>query len=221
MGTPGRLLPHLALGTLTVLSVGAIVLGLAQAPPIGDTLLHTAAANAAAVPAVAVHEQIGQVVGTTTRTIDAVDEELDLPRGVELAQGSVLERLVDGHAYVSVNGGERWYEDAAAHIDLASVATALRRPLALLRQANGVTANGAQQRFTFTTTAAHLIRVLHLGIGAAPDPGPVPVTATLAGEYVTGMTARFSVRSQQYVFRIAYRHFGSVAPLTVPPVAAS
>jgi hypothetical protein len=221
MATPGRLWPHVAMATLTLLSVGAIVLSLVQAPPIGDTLLHTAAANAAGVPTVEVHEAIDQVVGGVSRPVDAVSEELDLPHGLELAQGSVLERLVDGHAYVSVDGGRTWYEDAAAHVDLASVATALRRPLEFLRRARRVVASSGEERFSFTTTGSRLIRALHLGIGARPDAGPVPVTATVAGEFVTSMTAQFSVRSQRYVFSISYGQFGTAPALAVPPVTGT
>lgn len=220
MTTSGRLVPHVAMAILTLLAVGAIVLSLEQAPPVADTLLHAAAANTAGVPRVLVDEQIDQVVGTTVRPIDEVSEELDAPTGIEVRQSDVIERLIGTAAYVSANGGATWYRDAAAHVDLGQVAVALHRPLTLLEQARHVVAHAGQTRFTFTTTGAHLVRVLHLALRVPPDAGPVPVTATVSGEFVTAITARFAVSGVTYIFRSGYRDFDAVAPLTVPPVAA-
>jgi hypothetical protein len=220
MTTPGRLVPHVAMAILTVLAVGAIVLSLEQAPPVADTLLHAAAANTAGVPRVLVDEQIDQVVGATARPIDQVTEELDSPTGIEVQQCDVVERLIGTAAYVSANGGATWYRDASAHVDLGQVTVALHRPLTLLEGARHVVAHAGQTRFTFVTTGEHLVRVLHLALQVPPDAGPVPVTVSVSGEFVTAMTARFAVRGETYVFRSSYRDFDAVAPLTVPPVAA-
>lgn len=211
-------MPHVALGLLTVLAVGAIVLSLTQAPPVADTLLHTAAGATDQASSVAVGESIAQVVDGRTNVLDSIEVRLEPPGRLEYRQGPEEELVVAGRVYVSDNEGRTWYADTAAHTSVPAVTSQLLSPLRLLRHVTGARTSNGQTAFSFTTTSTRLIEALHLNLPTA-GPTPVPVAVTVQGEFVTGFVAHLSVSGDHFVLTERYSHVDRLPTLVAPAVS--
>ncbi|MDA8071478.1 MAG: hypothetical protein M0Z82_07710 [Actinomycetota bacterium] len=219
MRTPGRLIPHLALGTLTVLAVGAIVLSLVQSTPIAPRQLKLAAANTLAVKSVSLDETIGQVVNGRLANLRTEVERYEAPGRLEAISGSEAELVIGGRLYVTTDGGRTWRLVNRA-VDSARGVSLLMAPLRLLERGTHVVASRGQQQFSFSVPVGELVHTLGLGVSSPGTSPPARVTAvvTTSGEFVSTVTSNFDVNGAHYQLTDHYSDFDRLPALVAPAV---
>lgn len=210
-------MPHLALGTLTVLAVGAIVLSLVQSKPVAGRQLHLAAADTVAVGNLSIHESIAQVVGGQLHVLRTESEEYEAPSSLEAFAGTQSEILVGGRVYASTNGGKSWTVLSNSANAAQGVALVLA-PLRMAEQATGVVASAGQQRYSFSIPTTRLARQLDLGVSAAGSPALATVEVSVSGEFVTAVRSHFTIDGASYVLVDSYSNFDRLPPLVAPPI---
>lgn len=222
MRIPGRLIPHLALGTLTVLAVGAIVLSLVQSTPIAPRQLKLAAADTLAVTSVSLEETIGQVVDGHVTDLRSEEERYEAPGRLEAISGSEAELVIGGRLYATTDGGRTWRIVDEA-VDTARGISLLVAPLRLLQHATDVVASDGQQRFSFTVSVARLVHILDLGVPAPSSSARAQITAvvTTSGEFVSTVTSEFDVDGARYELTDHYSDFDKLPGLVAPVVSGS
>ncbi|MDA8269664.1 MAG: hypothetical protein M0Z63_10205 [Actinomycetota bacterium] len=219
MPTPGRSMPFLALGTLTALSAGALGLSLATAAPVAPRQLHLAAASTAAASRLAMHETIAVVRGGRAVPLQTVDEQYQAPDRIQAERGGTVERIIGTHSYVSTDGGRTW-SVVPQPVKVQLAVSVLLAPLRFLQQATTVTASAGQQRFSFTSSLAAFASALHLGLATNLPATRVDVVATVSGEFVSTVTARFPLTGKNYVLTVQYGQVDTLPALTQPPISA-
>lgn len=222
MRTPGRLIPHLALGTLTVLAVGAIVLSLVQSTPIAPRQLKLAAADTLAVKSVALEETIGQVVNGHVTDLRSEEERYEAPGRLEAISGSEAELVVGGRLYATTDGGRTW-RIVDETVDIARGVSLLMAPLRLLQHGTDVVASHGQQQFSFTVSVARLVHILDLGVSAPRSSARAQITAmvTTSGEFVSTVTSDFDVDGASYRLTDHYSEIDKLPALVAPVVSSS
>jgi hypothetical protein len=218
MPTPGRLMPHAAMGGLTALSVAALVLSLVQARPLGETLVRQAAGNTAGAPSLEVVETVDQVVAGQAHVLEQVEETYQAPDRLAADLGGGREEVVvDGVAYLSDDAGRTWYRSEQP-VDLADAVAQLDAPMVLLEHARDVDFSHGEHVFHYRTTVAAIVERLHLSL-PAPATGTAAVTATVHGEFLRTVHLRFASAGRDFLLSLDY-HRVSHAPAVVAPVAS-
>jgi hypothetical protein len=208
MQTANRASPHVMLGVLTLLSLGALVLSLDTAPPNAESQLRGAAANVTGASSFVLTDTVtsgpptSSPVGTSTTRQQAVfvyqapDRVQETVRaGVQT--GSVL--WVGSHAYERI-GNSKWFPLPAASSRTSSTgqlaATQLLFPLQSIAGATGVTKHGSIYAFTPGQEELLLSRLF----GSQLPTGSMSFEATIGGEFlnlaqisVVGVTERRTV----------------------------
>ncbi len=212
-------MPYLALGTLTALSAGALGLSLGTTAPVAPRQLHIAAANTAEASQFAMHESIAVVRGGRAVPLQTVDEQYQAPDRIQAQRSGTVERVIGTHGYVSTNGGGTW-SALPQPVDVQLAVSALLAPLDFLQQAATVTASAGQQQFSYTSTLSAFASALHLGLASNLPATSIPVVATVSGEFVSTVTARFPLAGKNYVLTVQYGQVNALPALTQPPVSA-
>lgn len=208
MQTENRAAPHLQLGLLTLLALGAIVLSLDTAPPNAQEQLRTAAANTAGAASFALvdSETVGQTPSSTSHTGASKEEAVivyQAPDRVEetvSAAGGVESVLAVGSRRFERVGAGKWYpipSNPEASPSYGQVAAQeVLFPLQSLSTAKDVAERGSTFRFVPGQPQLLLTRLL----GTVPA-GAVSYTASVHGEFlgseqitVSGPDQRISVR---------------------------
>ncbi len=218
MPTTGRLMPHLALGTLSALSVGALVLSLVQSTPVAPRQVHLAAAGTAAASSFAIQETIQQVASGRVARQQTIVEKYQAPDRIEVTNSGVTERVIGTTGYASTDGGATWTK-LAQPVDARQAVPVLLAPLRFVERASNVKASSGQDRFTYVAPLGDFITSLHLAIGGSFPRTAVPMVVSVSGEFLTGMTAHFAFQGKQYVLRIGYSQIDTLPELVAPTVA--
>lgn len=213
-------MPHLALGTLTLLAVGAVVLSLVQSAPVAGRQLHLAAADTVAVGNLSIDESISQVTNGHLTVLRTEKEEYEAPGSLEAAAGNESELLVGGRVYASTDSGRTWTV-LSPHASAAKGVSLILAPLRMVEQATGVVGAPGQQSYRFTIPTTRLVRQLDLGVSALGSPARAAVVVSVSGDFVTEVHSSFTVDGQSYVLVDRYGSFDRLPPLVAPPVTGS
>ena len=214
MSTPGSPMPHLALGTLTALSAGALALSLVQSTPVAPRQLHLAAKDTVAASSFALTESIHQS-GAAGGAAQASRSATLLYRGsdqLELRGGGQVQRVVGTQLYSSTDGGSTWTK-VPGMANTANLVSQALGPLRLAEQVPGVTASAGQDHYLFTVPLSQV--AVALGISNSTVAGNARVDATVSGEFLTGMT----VSGGGVQLQISYAQIDAVPPIVAPPAA--
>jgi hypothetical protein len=206
MQTQNRAAPHFLLALLTLLSVGAILFSLTQAPPVARTQLRTAASNTAGLSSfrLAFTETLAPLrapVSSAPRRSEAIVIYQAPDRVQDTVVGQSITGLVIGPRHYRRAGKGAWqYLGQSVSASGAQVAQELVLPLQLVAGATGVTRKGSGT-FSFTPSNQQLLLATLFG-GQVSSLAPTGATyrATVHGEYlsvlqiaVVGTTARATV----------------------------
>lgn len=206
MQTQNRAAPHFLLALLTVLSVGAILFSLTQAPPVARSQLRAAAANTAGLSSfrLAYTETLAPLSAPASgppRRSEAVVIYQAPDRVQDTVLGQSITGLVIGPRHYRRVGSGAWqYLGQSVSASGAQVAEELVLPLQIVAGATGVTGRGSG---TYSFTPANeqlLLATLFGGQLSSLAPSGATYLATVRGEYlstlhiaVVGATARATV----------------------------
>jgi hypothetical protein len=208
MQTANRASPHVALGVLTLLSLGALVLSLDTAPPNAQSQLRGAASNLTGASSFVLTDTVtsgpptSSPLGTSTTRQQAVFVYQAPDRVEETVRagtqtGSVL--WVGTHSYERI-GNSKWFPLPGASSRKSTTgqlaATQLLFPLQSIAGATAVSKHGSIYAFTPGQEALLMSRLF----GSQLPTGSMSFEATIGGEFlnlaqisVVGVTERRTV----------------------------
>lgn len=193
MQTANRASPHVMLGVLTLLSLGAIVLSLDTSPPNAQSQLRTAAANAAGASSFVLTDTVtsgppsATATGTSTtrqeaffayQAPDKVEETVQAGNQV----GNVL--WVGKNAYERI-GNSKWFPIPGASSATSSTGELAASQLLLPLQALAGSTAVAKQGSTFTFSPAQEGVLLDRLFGTQLPAGTTTYEATVSGEFLS------------------------------------
>lgn len=220
MKPPGRLFALLALGVLTLLTVGAIVLSVAIAPPNARQHLQVAARNTAGASSFLVRLRIDEAVpgvsGSTAATSRATiryhaPDQLSLS---EVASGRVVrERVLGRTVYLSYDGGHSWQR-----LQGQQVANAFLAPLHALTTVNDVEQHGDVY---LVSDASDLARAFGINVGSLGQVHAV-ARATIHGEFLRVLEVTFrSNRAGAARYTQGFTMVDQVPAIKPPPAGST
>ena len=230
MPIESRAAPHLTLGILTVLSIGAIVLSLDTAPPNAQLQLQQAAKNTVAAESFVLRDTI-TVVPTTgatasqarTETAEVVYRAPDQVRETVSFNGRTLTVLAIGATRYERSGTGKWLPLGTQPGSVPAgrqAAAGVLGPLEVVTTATGVVRHG--DLFTFEPATGELSAILSelLGSqGAQLPPGSATFAAAVSGEYLSRVDVTASVTGGRVLVHLSIGSYGQAPVLTPPPAA--
>jgi hypothetical protein len=217
---PGRLFALLALGILTLLTVGAIVLSLAIAPPNARQHLQIASRNTAAASSFLVRLRIDQAVPgatTSTRATSRATVRYHAPDQLSLSEVSsgrvVRERVLGRTVYLSYDGGHSWQR-----LQGQAVTNAFLAPLHALSKLNDVEQHGDVYVVTNATSLARAFGINVGGVGQVH----ATVRATIQGEFLRVLQVNFrSSRAGAARYTQGFALVDQVPTIKAPPAGST
>jgi len=220
-----RAVPHFALGVLTVLSLGAIVLSLHLAPANAGQQLTTAAKNTVSVGSFVLTDTVTAVNaksaggGTHHEVVDIVYRAPDQVREAVSASGQTETLLALGMSRYIRRGNGPWQALSPTDVNAPvgqQAAQGVLQPLVDLTPATSVVRHG--DRYSFEPTARSLILTELFGAsGASLPPSASTFEATVSGEFLKEVDIRVHTPGGQVMVKFALRSFDT-APALVAPV---
>lgn len=230
MPTESRAAPHLTLGILTVLAIGAIVLSLDTAPPNAQLQLQQAAKNTAAAESFVLQDTITVVPSSgsgasqaRTETAEVVYRSPDQVRETVRFNGRTLTVLAIGATRYERSGTGKWLPLGTQPGSVPAgrqAAAGVLGPFEVLTTATGVVRHG--DAFTFEPATGQLSAILSelLGSqGANLPPGSAVFAAVVSGEYLSRVDVTASVPGGRVLVDLTVSSYGR-APVLAPPPAA-
>ncbi|MHB8328912.1 MAG: hypothetical protein ACYDD6_04695 [Acidimicrobiales bacterium] len=229
MQTPGRAMPHVALGVLTLLALVAIIVSLDTAPPNAQEQLNLAADNTVAASSFALNDTntVTPVGGATSSTnakqgnvVDIVYQAPDrVSETLVGAAGQTVTLLVIGNARYERSGTSKWVSYAgtpgSGSPGLQAAADVLF-PLRSLAGATDVVRHGN----TFTFIPGQLDQVLVSLLGSQPAqlaPRTMTFRATVEGEFVTFEQVEAVRNGHRLTVRLKLSQVTGAPALEAPP----
>ncbi len=224
MQTANRASPHVMLGALTLLSLGAIVLSLDTAPPNAQSQLRTAAGNTAGATSFVLTDTVttgpptAAASSTTTRqqavfayqSPDRVEESVHAGNQV----GTVL--WVGTHAYERIGTG-KWFPISGVSTSTSTTgqlaASQLLLPIQAVAQASGVAQHGSIYAFTPGDERLLLARLF----GSELVSGTTSYEATVAGEFLSVAQITVENATQRRTVNLALSNVDHGPALQLPP----
>ncbi|HLX87222.1 MAG TPA: hypothetical protein VKR22_02000 [Acidimicrobiales bacterium] len=228
--SPDRSGPHLVLGILTALSLGAIVLSVDFAPADAPQQLQVAAANTLAAGSFVLHESFSlrptsatapgsparrETVEVVYQSPDKVEEKISLDN----KSGTLL--ILGTARYARSQSGPWLALGPQDHtVPTGTVAAAeVVQPIRALLPASRVAAHGERYSFDPVNRALLLDELLGAAANNSPTPPVTTFEATVAGEFLTGFTMTAGVLGQDVVVSFRFGSFDHAPALVAPPVA--
>ena len=224
--TPSRAAPHFVLAVLTALSIGAILLSLATAPPNAEQQLRGAAGETVAASSFVISDAItvtqlgakGPV--QTTRVARVVYQAPDRVEESATVNGRSITVLAIGDNRYERSGSGPWMVLGPGLGGVPAgraAALSVLQPFESITSATDVTRRG--DRFSFVPGQRQALLSELLGPQAAQlPPGSTSFTALSSGQYLREFDMTASAQGGRFDIRLDLGSFGQ-APALVPPVA--
>jgi hypothetical protein len=220
-----RAAPHVLLGVLTLLSLGAIVLSLDTSPPNAQEQLRTAAANTAgatsfvltdtesAGPPPSAHSS----AGLSQERAVIVYQAPDRVEEIASAAGRVESALVVGTQRFEGAGAGKWYRlppSTGSPSAGQEAASEVLFPLQSLSSATAAVLHEGGFRFVAGQPELLLTRLL----GEVP-PGSTSFVATVSGEFVRSEQVTVTSSAERITVDLELSEVGRAPALEVPPAS--
>lgn len=228
MPLESRAAPHLLLGILTVLAIGAIVLSLDTAPPNAQLQLQQAAKNTVGADSFVLQDTITIVPSTgatasqaRTETADVVYHAPDQVQETVRFNGRMLTVLAIGSTRYERSGTGKWLSLGTQPGTVPAgrqAAAGVLGPLEVVTTATNVVRHG--DAFVFEPATGQLAAILSelLGSQGAQLPaGSATFAAAMAGEYLSRLDVDASVPGGRVLVHLSFGSYGEAPALAPPP----